>query len=112
MQVNAIGVGTFLTDLTPEILRVPGPARDVRLSRSPDGRQGQPAELGPIASVGPRDRVAAHDGRRRDHSPLTFCPIHLVRQLRRALRRLEVLACADIRSPQSGDMLDNSVSAI
>lgn len=49
IQVNAIGAGTFLTDLTPEILRVPGKARDDRLARIPDGRQGQPAEIGPLA---------------------------------------------------------------
>jgi 2-deoxy-D-gluconate 3-dehydrogenase len=49
VQVNAIGAGTFLTDLTPEILRVPGKARDDRLAKIPDGRQGLPAELGPLA---------------------------------------------------------------
>lgn len=49
IQVNAIGAGTFLTDLTPGILRVPGKARDQRLARIPDGRQGEPAEIGPLA---------------------------------------------------------------
>ncbi|MBM3346855.1 MAG: SDR family oxidoreductase, partial [Betaproteobacteria bacterium] len=49
IQVNAIGAGTFLTDLTPEILRVPGKARDDRLARIPDGRQGRVEEMGPLA---------------------------------------------------------------
>ena len=48
IQVNALGPGTFLTDLTPEILRVPGKARDDRLAKIPDGRQGRPPELGPL----------------------------------------------------------------
>jgi len=49
IQVNAIGAGTFLTDLTPEILRVPGKARDDRLAKIPDGRQGRVEEMGPLA---------------------------------------------------------------
>lgn len=49
VQVNAVGAGTFLTDLTPEILRVPGKAREDRMAKIPDGRQGQPEEIGPLA---------------------------------------------------------------
>lgn len=49
VQVNAIGAGTFVTDLTPAILKVPGKARDDRLAKIPDGRQGQPSEIGPMA---------------------------------------------------------------
>jgi 2-dehydro-3-deoxy-D-gluconate 5-dehydrogenase len=49
VQVNAIGPGAYDSDMQPDHLRKPGPALDERLARIPDGRMGQPHEVGPIA---------------------------------------------------------------